>query len=160
MPPMSEKNEETQEIEREIRQGRQFTLADVIAREGGNFLKGESPIPKLEQLKNEINLFIAQNLADCQGSLQSVLQTWVKTEEAIISKHLTSPLTALEEMLTNWIDNEYLLYDLVMQVDRTWGEMNGEKPHFQQPGQPPHPEDEYTHDSVKAQLINLRQTIK
>lgn len=153
-------NEETQEIEREIRQGRQFTLADVIAKEGGNFLKGESPIPKLQQLKNEINLFIAQNLLDTQGSLQCVLQTWVKAEESLISKHLTSPLTALEEMLTNWIDNEYLLYDLVMQVDRKWGEMNGEKPHFQKPGQPPHPDDEYTHESVKIQLINLRQIIK
>ena len=48
-----------QAIRQEILAGREFSLAEVIGREGGDFLKGESPVPKLVQAINEINLFIA-----------------------------------------------------------------------------------------------------
>ena len=37
--------------------------------------------------------------------------------------------------------------------------MYDERPYFQSPGQPPHPEDEYTHDSVKGKLINFLESI-
>ena len=42
------------------------------------------------------------------------------------------------------------------QVDIKWGQMYGERPHFQQPGQPPHPDDEYTHESVRQDLLDLQ----
>jgi hypothetical protein len=32
-------------IQRELRLGRPFSLADVIAQEGATFLQGESPVP-------------------------------------------------------------------------------------------------------------------
>jgi hypothetical protein len=41
-----------------------------------------------------------------------------------------------------------------------WGEMNDERPHFQRPGQPPHPDDEYTHESVYQQLVELSDRLK
>lgn len=148
-----------QELEEEIRcdiyQGREFTLADIIAREGASFMKGESPIPRLVQVQTEINTFISQNLRDVSGALQAVLRRWVLEDIARISQHLDAPLQALLGLLESILNNPPILYELVRQVDMLWGEMNGERPYFQQPGQPPHPDDEYTHESVEQQLTEL-----
>jgi len=152
--------EENLQIQRDIMSGRQFSVAEAIAREGGNFLKGESPVPKLLQATTEINGFIAQNLVDPEGALQAVLQNLVKQDKAGVSKNLNEPLLALVEMLERIINNQELLYDLVKQVDFKWGQMYGERPFFQSPGQPAHPDDEYTHESVKKQLIELLEKLK
>jgi len=92
------------QIQEDILSGRSYSLADAIAREGGNFLKGESPVPKLVQVRAEINLFIDNNLPDSSGALQSVLKTWVNADP-IVSKNLKSPLESLaqvvEKLLTN-----------------------------------------------------------
>ena len=150
-----EKQGKNEAIQREILAGRKFSLAEAIGREGGDFLKGESPVPKLVQATTEINTFIAINLQDSSGALQAVLQTWISTDEAGVSKNLDSPLTALKQMLDNIIDNSELLYELVRQVDFQWGKMYAERPYFQSPGQPPHPDDEYTHESVEEKLKSL-----
>ncbi len=155
-----QENERNQDIRQEILAGREFSLAELIAREGGDFLKGESPVPKLVQATTEINVFIAQNLVDSSGALQAVLQTWVKGDEANISKHLNAPILALDEILDAIINNQHLLYELVKQVDFKWGQIYGERPYFQQPGQPAHPDDEYTHESVYQTLIKLQQKVK
>jgi deoxyribodipyrimidine photolyase len=152
----SETNQDRdREIQREILVGREFSLAEVIGREGGDFLKGDSPIPKLVQVVTEINLFINQNLADNSGALQAVLHNWVKEDQARVSKYLDSPLFALVEIIENLINNEELFYEFVKQVDSKWGQMYQEKPYFQRPGQAPHPDDEYTHESVFRQLQEL-----
>jgi hypothetical protein len=143
------------QIQQEIRAGRSFSIADVIGQEGGSFLKGESPVPKLLQAKAEINLFIDRNLVDSSGALKAVLQTLVTTDDACISRSLNSPLAALRELLEMLVHNPQLLYDFVKQVDMKWGHFFGERPYFQQPGQPAHPDDEYTHESVHQQLVDL-----
>ncbi|MDJ0517311.1 MAG: hypothetical protein QNJ74_14035 [Trichodesmium sp. MO_231.B1] len=135
--------------------GREFTLADVIGQEGGAFMKGESPVPKLVQVKTEINTLISQNLQDVSGVLQAVLYRWVEEDTARISKHLDAPLQALLGLLKSILENPPILYELVRQVDMLWGEINNERPYFQRPGQPPHPDDEYTHESVYQQLVEL-----
>jgi hypothetical protein len=38
-----------------------------------------------------------------------------------------------------------------------WGQIMLERPYFQQPGQAPHPHDEYTHESVRRELERLLQ---
>ncbi|MEA5509561.1 hypothetical protein VB715_07280 [Crocosphaera sp. UHCC 0190] len=148
-------SERNREIQQEILAGRKFSLAEVIGREGGDFLKGESPVPKLLQATTEINQFIAQNLQDSSGALQRILQTWVTTDEAGVSQYLNTPKLALRQMLTKIIENRELLYELVKQVDFKWGQLYNERPYFQSPGQLPHPDDEYTHESVKAKLMSL-----
>ncbi len=157
-PPNPEERP-SQELEEEIRcdiyQRREFTLADVIGREGGSFMKGESPIPRLVQAETKINTFITQNLSDVSGALQGVLHRWVLEDTARVSQHLEAPLQALLGLLESILENPSILYELVRQVDMLWGEMNDERPYFQQPGQPPHPDDEYTHESVKQQLAEL-----
>lgn len=152
--------EELQQMRRDVFSRREFTLADVIAREGGSFLKGESPIPKLVQLKGEINGFIRQNLPDASGALQTVLYRWVDEDTARISRHLDAPLRAFSGLLESILGNPSTLHELVRQVDMLWGEMNSERPHFQRPGQPPHPDDEYTHESVYQQLVELSDRLQ
>lgn len=154
MTPMEDKQKTNRDkaIQREILAGRKFSLAEAIGREGGDFLKGESPVPKLVQATTEINTFIAINLQDSSGALQAVLQTWVSTDDAQVSQNLERPLQALKQMLDKIVNNSELLYELVRQVDFQWGKMYDERPYFQSPGQPPHPNDEYTHESVEEKL--------
>ena len=146
-------------IQRDILSGRKFSLAEAIGREGGSFLKGESPVPKLAQAIAELQMFIKQNLPDSSGALQAILCVSVETD-ARVPQHLDAPLIALEKILNALLNNQNLFYDFVRQVDRKWGEIYAERPYFQQPGQPPHPQDEYTHESVRLQLVDLINAVK
>ena len=152
-------NDRNLAIQREILSGRKFSLAEAIGREGGDFLKGESPVPKQVQAIAKLQRFINQNLSDSSGALQAVLYTWVQTDSRV-SQHLNSPLIALNEILSSLIDNQNLLHEFVRQVDHKWGHMYDERPYFQQPGQPPHPQDEYTHESVRLKLMELLDIVK
>jgi hypothetical protein len=144
----------------EAMSGREFTLADVIAQAGGNFLKGESPIPKLVQIKNELKLFISQNLHDLSGSLQAILQLSVDQADEAISYHWEQPLLVLEELVEHILNQPEVFYELVKQVDCKYGQMYEERPHFQRPGAPAHPDDEYSHESVEVQLTDFLARIK
>ena len=151
-------NDENLNIQRDILSGRKFSLAEAIGKEGGSFLKGESPVPQLVQALTQINMFIDQNLLDLSGALQAVLYNWVKADSRV-SQYLSSPLTALSEILSNLLENQNLFYEFVRQVDYKWGQMYQERPYFQQPGQPPHPDDEYTHESVRLTLMELLNAV-
>ena len=142
-------------LQQDIIEGRPYSLAEAIGREGGTFLKGESTVPKLVQVITKINTFIDRNLDDPSAALQAILHQWVKGDPRV-SQYKETPLVALKEILATIIDRPPLLYELVRQVDIKWGQMYGERPHFQQPGQPPHPDDEYTHESVRQDLFDLQ----
>lgn len=150
MKPDSE--DETLDLQKDILSGRTFSIAEVIGREGSSFMKGESPVPRVVQVLTEINLFIQQHLPDISGIVQAILFAWVKSDDARVSRYLNSPLMALQEIVENITTDADTLYEFVRQVDCKWGEMNGERPHFQKPGQEPHPDDEFTHESVQIQL--------
>ncbi|MEM9449709.1 MAG: hypothetical protein AAGA75_14370 [Cyanobacteria bacterium P01_E01_bin.6] len=159
---MTTDNEQTrnQDIQKEIRAGRSFSLAEAIGREGGDFLKGHSPIPRLVQARTAMKVFLTRHLADASGALHAILLTWIQGDEAMVSRHIEQPLMALAEMIEPIINNPPMLYEFVRQVDVKWGEMNGERPHFQQPGQPAHPDDEYTHESVHQTLTYFLQVLR
>lgn len=142
-------------LQQDILAGRTFSLADAIGREGSGFLKGESTIPKLVQAKTEVVVFIRTHLADSSGVLQAVLQDAIQADDLRVSTYINSPLFALRDMLQEVLGHPELFYDLVHQVDVRWGRMYGERPYFQKPGEPPHPEDEYSHESVRIQLEDL-----
>ena len=139
----------------DILDSRPYSLAEAIGREGGTFLKGESTVPKLVQVITKINTFIDRNLDDPAASLQAILHQWVKGDPRV-SQYKETPLVALAEILQSIVDNLNLLYELVRQVDIKWGQMYGERPYFQQPGEPPHPDDEYTHESVRQDILDLQ----
>ena len=153
------KQERERELKQDILRGREFTLADLIAKEGGGFLKGESPVPKFQQVKAEIKVFVTKNLQDSSGALQAVLHNWVEENDRGATKYVDDPLQALDEMINGILSQPNIFYEFVRQVDLKWGQMCQERPYFQQPGQPAHPEDEYTHESVKIQLLQLLQQI-
>jgi hypothetical protein len=142
-------------IEQEIRQGRTFSIADVIGQEAGNFLKGESPVPRLLQVRSEILGFISQHLNDSDGALQAALGDWVQTDDVLCSRHFDVPLNALSELLQSLLAQEARLQDFVRRVDMKWGQIYGERPYFERPGHPPHPDDAYTYASVRQQLTEL-----
>lgn len=150
-----QEKERNRNIQKDILSGRKFSLAEAIGREGGDFLKGESPVPKLVQATTEINTFIANYLNDSSGALQMILQTWVIQDEAGISRSLDAPLKGLQALIKKILDNSEVFYEFVRQVDFKWGQLYDERPYFQLPGQAAHPDDEYTHESVKEKLIYL-----
>ncbi|MDJ0637077.1 MAG: hypothetical protein QNJ34_28130 [Xenococcaceae cyanobacterium MO_188.B29] len=98
-------------------------------------------------------------MSDSSGALQAVLDIWIERDSSL-SENLDSPLIALQEILSTLTNNQGLLYEFVRQVDQKWGQMYSERPYFQQPGQTPHPEDEYTHESVRLKLIKLLDIVK
>jgi hypothetical protein len=53
------------------------------------------------------------------------------------------------------LDSESLLKDLVLDADGEWGRLHGERPYFEKQDRPPHPDDPYTVDSVRAELSAL-----
>jgi len=153
-----QRREQDNNLQKEILSERRYSLASAIAQEGGNFLKGESPVPKLVQVTTEINLFIDHHLPDSSGALQAVLKRWIKTD-SLISQHIESPLTGLEKIIDKILKNQELFYEMVRQADLKWGQMYAERPYFQKPGQPPHPDDEYSHESVREKLTDLKEKL-
>ena len=115
----------------------------------------DAAMPRLVRAKTAIHDFIDQHLSDSSGALEAVLGDWVRAEEPRISQYIHQPLIALREILLLVTNNPQMLYEFARQVDVKWGEIYGERPRFQQPNQPPHPDDEYTHQSVQAKLVEL-----
>ena len=146
-------------LQQDILRDRPFSLAEAIGREGGTFLKGESTVPKLVQVVTAINTFIARQLHDPSAALRATLHQWIEADPRV-SQYKETPLVALKVILQSILANPQLLYELVRQVDIKWGQMYDERPYFQQPGQPPHPNDEYTHESVRQDLEDLLTKLK
>ena len=152
---MADANEDRDRaIQQELRLSRKFTIADAIGQEAGNFMKGESPVPRLVQVKTEVITLLKDNLQDSSGALQSVLQHWIAADESRLSQHLSQPVGAIIATIEAVLHSPDTLYELVRQADAKWGEMYDERPYFQRPGQAAHPDDEYTHESVRQALID------
>lgn len=152
------RTEHAEAIQREIHQRRSFSLGEAIGREGGDFLKGESSVPRLAQIIAEITNFVDQYVSDTSGALRTVLHRRIKTSEVLVAKHEAAPIGALKELLRAILENETALFELVGEVDAQWGQTMRERPYFQKPGQAPHPQDEYTHESVRCELERLLRT--
>ncbi|MEO0455194.1 MAG: histidine phosphatase family protein [Cyanobacteria bacterium P01_A01_bin.114] len=145
-------------LREEIRRDRTFSLAEAIGREGADFLKGESTIPRPLRAIAQINGFIDQHLDDAEGGLAISLKAWVK-DDARIAQHLDAPLTALQKILTSMVESEPTLYEFSRQVNVQWGQLYGEQPYFQAPGQPPHAKTAYPHGSVREALTQLLESL-
>jgi hypothetical protein len=140
------------DIQQELRLSRPFTLADAIGQEAGDFMRGESPIPRLVQAKHGAQQALKDALIDSPGALHRVLDQWLSDDETRLSRHLHIPAEAVKDLLASVLRSPETLYELVRQADVIWGQIYDSRPHFQQPGQPPHPDDEYSHESVRATL--------
>ncbi|WOD38674.1 hypothetical protein [Nodosilinea sp. E11] len=148
----ADSSDDTLNIQQEIRLGRSYTLADAIGQEAGDFMKGASPVPRLVVAKHEAQQALKEALVDGPGALHRVLEQWLADDDARLSRHLKHPAEAVKDLLASVLRSPETLYELVRQTDVTWGQLYDSRPHFQQPGQPPHPDDEYTHASVRDTL--------
>ncbi len=147
-------------VEREARMGRTFSLADAVGREGGGFFRGASPVPRLQQVQAELSRFVSDYVRDSSGALRAVLIRHVTTQETIVAKHFDEPLAALEIILDRFLSDDARYYELVREVDAEWGRMMLERPYFQEPGEPADEDDEYTHESVRVELLSLREIVR
>jgi hypothetical protein len=153
------RSKEDDDLEREIRRGREFSLSEAIGRMAGpGMMKGVSPITGLEQAKAEVKNYLEQHLTDPAGALGVVLVRGVSVSEPFL-KNYAQPHVALASCLRRVLDSEYLLKEIVRQAEVEWGQIYGEHPHFEREGCPPDPEDPYPFESVKAALSRLLETL-
>ena len=73
--------------------------------------------------------------------------------------NLAEAIGRLAGYVQRTLDSEYLLKELVREADAEWGRALGERPYFDKEGCPPHPEDPYTAESVRATLSRLREKL-
>lgn len=143
------------EIEREVRKGRRFTLSEAIGRLAGpGAMKGASPVTLKRQAEAEVDDLLRQRLTDVGECLRLVLRRRVGESELLLA-NLEQPLVVLAAWVQRVLDSDYLLRDLVREVDEEWGRMHGDRPRFEQEGSPPRPDDPYTLESVSAALSAL-----
>ncbi len=153
--PTERRSEADSELEREIRAERKFSLAEAIGRMAGpGMMKGVSPVTRKQQADVAIQEYLARNLADAAGVLPSILLRQVRDSELLLA-NLDLPLVVLADYLQRVLGSEYLLKELVREADVEWGRTFGERPHFEQEGRPPCPEDPYTAESVHIVLTQL-----
>ena len=147
---------EDAKIEREIRSGRKFSLAEAIGRIGGSgVLKGASPVTRKRQAELEIERYLESQLVDAEGALEVVLLRRVRESEMLFKMGYDQPLNVLALFCERILSSEGLLRDFVREVDAEWGRIYLERPHFQKNGRPPDPEDQYTFLSVRIALSGL-----
>jgi hypothetical protein len=147
-------------IEREIRRGRTFSLSDALGRLGGEgMLKGESPVPPIDQTVAAIANYLRAHLDDAGGILAQVVLRHVRTSE-ILLESFDQPKAALTGYLNQVLESDTLLKDLVREADAEWGRTLGERPHFEREGRPPDPDDPYTLASVRDALTRLVESAR
>ncbi len=150
-----QRSEADAELEREIREGRKFNLAEAIGRMAGpGAMKGQSPVPGLKQAEIEIASWLTSHLTDAGGALKDVLHRDVKASELLL-KNFDHPLAVLADYCQKVLDSDYLLRELVRNADVEWGRMMGERPYFEKEGAPSNPDDPYTVESVRSTLLKL-----
>jgi hypothetical protein len=140
------------ELEREIRQGRKFTLEEAIARLAGpGAMKGESPVARMQQAELEIGSWLRTHMIDAGGALEVVLHRHVRGSELLLN-NFDQPLVVLAGYCQRILDSNYLLTEFVRDADTEWGRLMGERPYFERQGSVHSPEDPYTIESVRATL--------
>jgi hypothetical protein len=141
-------------LQREILRDREFSLSEAIGRLAGpGTMKGASPVSRKQQAEAEIEAFLRQHLisADC---LERVLVRVISTSPLLLSNY-DQPLIVLAALIQRVLGSDYLIKELVRQADVEWGTTYDERPHFETEGQPPHPDDPYTFESVRTALRQL-----
>lgn len=150
-----QRSEADANLEREIREGRKFTLAEAIARLAGpGAMKGESPVTRMQQAEFEIETCLRCHLADAGGGLEVVLNRRVKGSELLLN-NFDQPLVVLASYCQRVLSSAYLLKEVVRDADVEWGRVMGERPYLEKKDSPCDPDDPYTDKSVHLALSEL-----
>jgi len=142
-------------LEREIREGRKFSLAEAIGRLAGpGMMKGVSPATYAQQAEAAIETYLDRNLRTAGGALSVVLLRQVKQSDLLLA-NLEQPLVVLAACIQRVLDSDYRLQEFVREADVEWGRVYGERPFFEKEGSQPHNDDPYTTASVRSCLTQL-----
>jgi hypothetical protein len=153
------RSEADDELERETRRGRKFTLEEAIGRLAGpGAMKGESPVARMQQAEIEIASWLRSHLPDSGGALRVVLHRDVKGSDLLLND-FDRPLVVLADYCRRVLESDYLLEGLVRDADIEWGRAMGERPYFEKVGSPHHPDDPYTVESVRGALSGLLEQL-
>jgi len=157
--PPPDKTQADADLERAVRAERKFSLAEAIGRMAGpGAMKGASPVTRKREAEAELQEYLARHLDDSGGVLRGLVLRLV-SESDLLLEHLGQPLVALARCVERALGSDYLLKELVREADTEWGRATGERPFFEVEGQPPHPDDPYTTESVRAALGRLAETL-
>src|SRR5436305_197885 len=116
-----QKSEADAELEREIRNGRKFTLEEAIGRLAGpGAMKGVSPVTRKQQAGAEIENWLREHISSALGELQVVLLRRIKGSEVFL-RNYEHPLFVLASCCKRVLDSDYLLKELVRETDVEWG---------------------------------------
>lgn len=152
MTERDQQSENDAELEQEILRGRKFDPKEAMARMAGpGAMKGGSPIPRTQQAETEIGTWLSSHVADTAGALHLVLHQQLRSSELLLN-NLDQPLAALAGHCEKILASDFLLKELVRQVDAEWGRRTDERPYFDREGSPPHQNDPYTLNSVRERL--------
>jgi len=153
------RSEADAQLEREIREGRKFSLEEAIGRLAGpDMMKGVSPATRKQQSEAEIETYLDRHLMSPAGAMSVVLLRRVKQSELLLN-NLDQPLVVLAACVQQILDSEYLLQEIVRESDVEWGRVYGERPFFEKEGCAPHQEDPYTIESVRLALSQLLEKL-
>ena len=151
-PPRSEADDC---LEREVREGRKFSLQEAIGRLAGpGAMKGESPVARLHQVEMEIASWLGSHLRDAGGALEVVLLRRLRGSDLLLN-NFDHPLHVVAGYFAQVLDSDYRLQELVRDCDVEWGRILGERPYFEKAGAAPNPDDPYTAESVRNVLSAL-----
>ena len=154
-----DRSESDAALEREIRQERKFSLNEALGRMAGQgMMKGGSPVSPLKQAELEIGLFLREHLSDASGVLPVVVLRSVKSSELFLQSP-NEPLHVLSAYVRQVLQSLDLLKELVREADMEWGQVLGERPHFEQAEHQPDPDDPYTFESVRSDLERLLESL-
>lgn len=157
--PQQPRSEADAALEREIRDGRKFSLAEAIGRLAGpGMMKGVSPATGKQQAAAAIEIYLERHLPDSSGALSAVLLRQTRESDLLLA-NLDRPLVVLAGFVQRVLDSDFVLQELVRESDVEWGRTFGERPYFQQEGSPPHQDDPYTNDSVRGALTALQAAL-
>ena len=142
----TQRSEADAELEREIREGRKFTLAEAIGRLAGpGAMKGESPVARMQQAEVEIESWLRSHLADSRGALRVVLHRHVKGSELLLN-NFDQPLVVLAGYCQRGETDDLELEP----PSRGWDHPSGSGPHaglVRVPGTTP------THDGANTSRV-------
>src|SRR5262245_6930635 len=124
------RSDEDAALEREILEGRKFTLEEAVGRMvGPGAMKGESPVTRLRQAEVELELWIGSHLPGAGETLRVVLNRRVCCSELLLNGY-EQPLTALSGYCQQVLASDHQLSELVREADMEWGRLMDERPYF------------------------------
>ena len=148
------------DVEKEVRRSRGFSLGEAIGREGGQgLLRGASPVARQRQLETVAEDLLDAHLDDPEGALRTVLLRAARSELEIAVSDGGDVPRLLDRLVRSTLDSPRALQELVRRSDAEWGRAFGERPRFDRPGEPTADDDPYTAESVRESLESLLERL-